>query len=87
MYKYRFRFNSIAKVSISKETKTTVVLSDGRRAQKISKYECYFDTWEEAHNHAVELVTKKLEQAKKHVKGLEDSLDHILGLTEEIDKD
>lgn len=47
--------DEIVRVECAKETDKTVVLGGkyGRRENKISDYHCYFDTWAEAHAHAL----------------------------------
>lgn len=48
MIKYITRWDKIEKIEIECETETQVVLMGGERSNKISDYECYFDTWADA---------------------------------------
>lgn len=60
MIKYKANVNGIEKIEIRGETTKLVTLLSGIREAKISEYNCYFDTWEEARAHLIEKVEKDI---------------------------
>ncbi len=70
MIKYR-AYNGCKKgittVEIASETKSSVVLLNGRRAMKKTDYESYFDTWLEAKNHLLELSTARINKVNANL--------------------
>lgn len=67
-YKYRRGFsNEIEKVEITRETEKSIwlkVLSGERKAKKLSRYEVYYDTFEEAKECLIKSIKNNIEQAE-----------------------
>ena len=60
-------FKDVKEVEIVRETDATVWLPNGRRETKNREYEAYFDTHEEAVQHIVSVLQKKINDAKQTV--------------------
>lgn len=88
MIKYESNsFGRIKKVEVDRETESSVWLSvDGkevlreRRAAKRSEFRSYFDTWDDAKNHLIEMHEGKVAHARAVLKTANDRLGNIKGM-------
>lgn len=85
MIKYKANSSSwrgewIESVDVERETDQSVWVN-GRRSAKETRYECYFDTWEAAHNHLVVNAISSMESAERRLDSAKDHLAEIQALT------
>ena len=71
--------NDITPVDCERETDSSVFIK-GRRSAKISNYECYYDTWDAAHNALVNAAKDKTASARKEVESAENALRGLLAM-------
>lgn len=69
----------IDKVEVEKETDKSVWV-DGRSFRKLSGYECYFDTFEEAKSYYLERAGSKVISAKKQLEFANREFDESMSL-------
>ena len=73
----------IEEVEVIKETEKQVIKKDGRKSAKISEYECFFDTFEEATQYLTEKVLKEIHSLNFKLENKERKLNKILAIIEE----
>ena len=66
----------IEKVEVTKETDKSVWLGV-RREAKVSEYQCYFDTWDQAKAHVVSKAEAKLKAAKSRFDSARSHLERV----------
>lgn len=81
-YKADTIFNQILQVEIDKETDKSVWIN-GRRTSKISNYESYHNTFQEAKDYIIERQTKRYHRAKENLNSEYLTLQQIKKLTED----
>ena len=89
MIKYkanRYLGGTIKQVEIERETASNLWVNGCRRAKK-SSYDCFFDTWEEAHAYLLDLAEMKLESARRGLENAQGMYGNVKGLTPELAKD
>ena len=82
MIKYRTQLDRIEKVEVVKESEYSVWFPDGKRAKKGTSYECYFDTWADAHTYLMDEAAKKVSKHVSWLEQVEKSYAEIKGLME-----
>jgi len=85
MIKYRAAFKSIEPVEVVRETDKCVwVKHNGigseRRSNKISDYESWFDTWDEAKAHLVKIAEDDLNRARLQLSRAQGNYGNMVGL-------
>ena len=75
---------TIKQVEILRETKTQVILNDKweRRNRKISEYDGYFDTFEEAKQWLLDNCNRKVNGLQGQLERAQDQLNTVNSLTE-----
>lgn len=71
--------DEIKPVAVDKETDSSVWI-DGRRRAKLSSYESFFDTWDDAHNYLIALAETDMVVAKGKLRGAQSRLGNIKGM-------
>ena len=69
----------ITPVECERETDSSVFIK-GRRNAKRSTYECYYDTWDEAHSALVDAARHKIAGFCGQVLSLENALQSLLAM-------
>ena len=70
----------IKPIEIESYTEHTVRLSGGRRAKRVTGFESYFPSWDEARDHLLSLIEERLTQLSRRVKFERDHEGKIKGL-------
>lgn len=70
----------IKAVEIERETEHTVTLLDGRRENKVTTWDKYFDSWSEAHAFLMAKAEEKVEAAREKLQRARDVLGNIKGM-------
>jgi len=95
MKKYMTCFNEITEVEAEKETKLSVWITQENpfktrttvsRHAKMSSYECYFDTWDDAHKHLMDRAEAKLDTARARLQHAQGELGNIKGMKPVIEE-
>lgn len=81
MLKYRTYVSShkIDAVEVERETDISVWVGNRRRA-KLTSYDCYFDTWEEAHEFLVDNAERDVECIRLNLERAKGKLGQIKGM-------
>ena len=81
MIKYRVWAyeNKIIPVEILSETKNFVITKNRPKFKeaKSSQHECYFDSWEEAHDHILARSISKVDLTRAQLRRYESELDEV----------
>lgn len=82
MIKYKatgFYRPEIKEVEVERETDSSVWIS-GRRRGKITDFESFFDTWEDAHSHLLKLSRANVDGARRHLEHVNSTHGNIKGM-------
>jgi hypothetical protein len=94
MIKYLAAYGEINPVTVVKETAKQYVIEEKsywseklqqRRVSKESRFESYFDTWQEAHAHIVSLSESAVESCANRLESAKSKLEHVRGMKEPLD--
>lgn len=79
MDKYRIKYNmaEIEKVKIKKESDCYVWWGNGQRCAKISNYDAYFDTLEEAKSFGISRIQGKIDSYEFNANLLKEDIEKI----------
>lgn len=72
---------SIEAVEVEKETAQSIWI-DGRRIAKLSSYDNYFDSFDDAKNFLCELAKQEISKHRKRLESAQQSLETIRNLAE-----
>lgn len=82
-----FGINKIERVECVKETAASIWIihkgytsSTPHRSAKVSSYECYFDSWDEAKEHLMKIAQREIDSARKRLQNANDALGNIKGM-------
>jgi hypothetical protein len=78
--KYRVEFRKIYAVEVERETKSQVVLRNGRKTNKVSSWSNWFDTWEEAHEFLINESLNNVNDARTRLEIANGILGQIRGM-------
>lgn len=73
--------NPIRIIEVERETKYSVFLAGGRRYAKYSKHEKYWDSWEEARAHLLDLAKSKVSLSMMNIDLDKKRLERIKSMT------
>lgn len=76
MVKYMTKFDCIEQVEVERESENSVWI-DGRRSSKMTSYECYFDTFEQAKDYLISELLKDIRSAQTRVARLTERLERV----------
>jgi hypothetical protein len=79
MIKYRTRWETIVKVEVERETESCVWIK-GRRNNKKSGWENFFDTWQEAHAFVIQNAEEKVFNIVNELARAKHELEKIKGM-------
>ncbi len=81
MIKYRTinTANEIFQVEIEKETEHQIVFN-GRRSNKMSDYDCFFNTFEEAKQYLISTVSQEIKNLRDRLNREQDKLNKIMSI-------
>ena len=85
MIKYMIYFDKITKILVKGETQKQIILTTGRRENKISDWKCYFDTWGDAHNYLIEKAEREVSDIWLSLERAKGKLGQIKGMKNECD--
>lgn len=77
--KFKFSLGRISIVEIDRET-DSMVWVNGRGCKKLTGFESYFDTFEQAKNHAIALAMQRVTNARRTLDYANDVLGNAKGL-------
>ena len=80
-YKAILSLARIDKIEIAKETEKTVFLSNGRKANKVSDYASWHDTWEDARQHLLREAEEEAASLRLRLQRVNGKLENIKGMT------
>lgn len=69
----------IEEVEVERETDSSVWVS-GRRRSKISEFESFFETWDEAHRHLMAVSHSKVDAARRDLERANSTHGNIKGM-------
>lgn len=71
--------NPIVEVEVDRETESSVVIA-GRRRAKVSAYEAYHDSWEDAKAYLMDGAEKSLKSARRKLEEAQGYYGNVKGL-------
>jgi hypothetical protein len=77
----------IKEVDVERSTKSCIFVAGGERRLKLSSWDNFFPTWQEAHDFLRVEAEKKLKSVKEQLGFAEEELRHILALKNPADKE
>lgn len=76
-YKTENWSSKIFKVEVEKETEYQIIIN-GRRSNKMSEYECFFDTFEDAKEYLIEKISKEIKNLQWKLSREQNKLNKIM---------
>ena len=91
-YKTKILGYKIEMVEVERETKSTVWCEyewsgkkSIRQERKVTEYECYFDTWQEAKQHLLNHLDGRIEGVRGELEALKSRRGNVSGMKEPVE--